>query len=59
MKSSNQKVFNDYITFLKDINELNSEEKIFLNTMGHEFLKSLETTHMTKSYKMPILIAFL
>ena len=29
-----------------------------INTKAHEFLNALETTKMTKSYKMPILKAF-
>ena len=51
-------IFRDYITFLSDNNELNPEEKRILNTEAHEFLKTLETTNMTKSYKIPIFLAF-
>lgn len=51
-------LFRDYLTFLSDNGELTTEEKSLVNTKAHEFLKTLETTSMTKSYKMPILKAF-
>lgn len=51
-------LFRDYISFLSENNELNNEEKIILNSIAHDFLNTLETTSMTKSYKMPILLAF-
>ena len=51
-------LFRDYITFLSDNHELNREETLLQNTKAHEFLKTLETTSMTKSYKMPIFLAF-
>ena len=57
-RSSKFNLFRDYIQFLADNDELNDEEKTFLNTPAHEFLVALENTHMTKSYKMPILKAF-
>lgn len=51
-------LFRDYIGFLSDNNELESGEKLLTKTLAHEFLNTLETTSMTKSYKMPILKAF-
>lgn len=51
-------LFRDYLGFLKDNEELNSEEEIFIESKAHEFLNILEQTHMTKSYKMPIFKAF-
>lgn len=51
-------IFRDYMAFLNDNDELNLEEKKYIDTKAHEFLKCLETTNMTKSYKMPILLAF-
>ena len=57
-KNSKLNIFRDYLTFLSDNDELNPEEESFINTKAHEFLKCLETTNMTKSYKMPILLAF-
>ena len=57
-KSSKINLFRDYLKFLKDNGELDSEEIEFVSTPAHEFLKAIETTSMTKSYKMPILKAF-
>ena len=51
-------LFRDYLKFLDDNDELDFEEREFISTPAHEFLKTLETTNMTKSYKMPILKAF-
>ena len=51
-------LFRDYLTFLSDNNELTVEEESLIDTKAHEFLKTLETTSMTKSYKMPIFQAF-
>ena len=57
-KRSKLNLFRDYITFLSDNNELESDEKSIVSTKAHEFLNALETTSMTKSYKMPIFLAF-
>ena len=51
-------LFKDYMAFLEDNRELADEENAFLNSPAHEFLKAIENTSMTKSYKMPILKAF-
>lgn len=50
--------FKNYIEFLNDLNELSSQETIINDGIGKEFLNMLENTTMTKSYKMPILLAF-
>lgn len=49
-----------YITwydFLKEINELSIEEKAF-SEKAIKFLRLLEKTSMTKSYKIPLLLCF-
>lgn len=51
-------IFNDYLGFLNSINELTEDEKQIINTKSHEFIKRIETTSMTKTYKMPLLLAF-
>ena len=48
-RNSKFNLFRDYISFLNENNELNNEEKEFINTIAHEFLKTIETTSMTKS----------
>ncbi len=57
-RNSKLNLFRDYLTFLSDNDELTNEEKALVGTKAHEFLNVLETTSMTKSYKMPILLAF-
>ena len=57
-RSAKINVFRDYIGFLNENNELTSEENSLVNSIAHDFLNTLETTNMTKSYKMPILKAF-
>lgn len=51
-------LFRDYLKFLSENNETESEEEDYMNSIAHEFLNTLENTSMTKSYKMPILKAF-
>ncbi|MGH4050187.1 MAG: DEAD/DEAH box helicase family protein [Clostridium sp.] len=51
-------IFNDYLGFLNKINELLEEEKLLLNTAAYGFLNNIEKTSMTKTYKMPLLLAF-
>ena len=50
-KKSKLNIFRDYISFLVKINE--SED-----ALGHEFIKFIETTSMSKTYKLPVLLAF-
>ena len=48
----------DYLTYLKEINEISCEEEKLLNTVSYDFINYIETTDMSKTYKMPILLAF-
>lgn len=48
-----------YLRFLKDIGELAEEEEKLLDTFAGEFLNMIEKTSMTKTYKLPVLLAFL
>lgn len=50
--------FKHYLRYLDGINELGEEEKVIYQGIGNEFLELLETTQMSKSYKMPVLWAF-
>jgi len=56
--NSKGNIFRDYLWFLKEIGEATEEEIKLVGTIGHEFIKMIEVTAMTKSYKMPILLAF-
>ena len=49
---------NNYMEFLYENNELNEEEVELYNTIGREFINMIETTSMSKSYKMPLFLAF-
>jgi len=57
-KNTENNLFRDYLGFLQENNQLTTQEKTLLNTQAHTFLKTLETTKLTKSYKLPILQAF-
>jgi len=57
-KKSAVNVFNDYLGFLKENNELSEGEMSFINTRGYDFIKMIESTSMSKSYKIPLFLAF-
>ena len=57
-KNAKLNLFRDYLAFLSENHELTNEEESLFDTKAHEFLNVLETTSMTKSYKMPIFLAF-
>lgn len=57
-KDRKSNLLKDYLTYLKEINEISYEEKKFLNTVAYDFINYIETTEMSKTYKMPILLAF-
>lgn len=50
--------FSNYLKFLNDNGELLEDEKTLLNTRAEDFINMIETTSMSKTYKMPILLAF-
>ena len=58
MRPSGENPFKHYLDYLCELDELSIEEKQLYQGIGKEFLAVLETTSMTKSYKMPILLAF-
>ncbi len=47
-----------YLRYLDGLKELNREQEAIYRGIGNEFLEMLETTKMSKSYKMPVLLAF-
>jgi superfamily II DNA or RNA helicase len=51
-------IFTDFISFLNKIDESEDNEKVLIDTVAHEFLKEMESTKMSKLYKMPLLLAF-
>ncbi|MCM8712122.1 DEAD/DEAH box helicase family protein [Clostridium sp. SYSU_GA19001] len=50
--------FKDYLSYLNDLGELNEEELSWFNSRGSDFIKMVENTIMSKTYKMPLLLAF-
>lgn len=54
-----QNVFKNYLKFLNEIGELDESEKELIQTIGFEFINKIENTSMSKTYKLPILLAFL
>jgi superfamily II DNA or RNA helicase len=50
--------FKQYLDFLKELQELTGEEEILYQGIGREFIHLIETTNMSKVYKMPVLMAF-
>lgn len=49
---------NDYLGFLKENGELFESEEALFKSIGHEFIKMIETTKMSKSYKITVFLAF-
>ena len=58
LKNSKANVFKRYLDYLYELGELDDEEKFFFNGIGKDFISLIETTNMTKVYKMPVLMAF-
>lgn len=57
-KKSKLNIFKDYLGFLEKIEELNKDEKELKGTFLYEFINMLENTSMSKSYKLPVFLAF-
>ena len=51
-------IFKKYLDFLHVTGELTEDENALYNGIGREFIQLIETTGMTKVYKMPVLMAF-
>lgn len=58
IKHAKENVFKRYLEYLYDLGELSKDEEILYSGIGREFLALLETTDMTKVYKMPVLYSF-
>lgn len=57
-KNSKENIFKDYIGYLISIDELEHSEKEEIDGFCWRFVKMIENTRMSKSYKMPFLLAF-
>lgn len=58
VKHAKENPFRRYLDYLHELNELSEEEEALYAGMGKEFLSLIETTDMTKVYKMPVLYSF-
>lgn len=58
MKHAKENPFRHYLDYLYNLEELSREEEELYMGIGKEFLALIETTDMTKVYKMPILYSF-
>lgn len=59
MQHSKENLFKRYLDYKKELDELSEDESAFLQDInGREFIHLIETTNMTKVYKMPVLMAF-
>ena len=50
--------FRNYIDYLNSLGELTEEETVLFNSIGKECIHIVETTNMSRVYKMPVLMAF-
>ena len=58
MRNLAENPFRRYLEFLHNMGELNIEQENIYNGIGREFLQVIEITSMSKSYKLPVLMAF-
>ena len=58
MRNSKDNIFKNYLSFLQQQDRLTTQEKELCAGIGREFLHLLETTSMSKVYKMPVLRTF-
>lgn len=58
VKHAKENPFRHYLDYLHDLGELSAEEEELYGGIGRDFLTLIETTDMTKVYKMPILYSF-
>lgn len=58
IKSRAMNPFSNYLEYIKENDKLTHDEEILYNSRGREFINMIETTSMSKTYKMPVLLAF-
>jgi superfamily II DNA or RNA helicase/HKD family nuclease len=57
-RQSRYNVFRNYLGFLDEMKELNSGEEEIIGTAAESFINMIELTSMTKTYKIPVFLAF-
>ena len=58
IRSKAMNPFSNYLEYIKENDKLTHDEEILYNYRGREFINMIETTSMSKTYKMPVLLAF-
>ena len=58
LKHTKENPFRHYLEYLHNLNELSENENELYAGIGNEFLTLIETTDMTKIYKIPVLYSF-
>lgn len=58
MRNFAENPFRRYLEFLYNLGDLDIEQRDIYNGIGREFIQVIETTSMSKSYKLPVLLAF-
>lgn len=58
-KNAKENPFRDYLGFIERVGDCNEQQKQLCQGIGRDFLHVLETTDMSKVYKMPVLYSFL
>ena len=58
MMHSKDNPFRQYLEFRKKLGDFTEQENVLFDSIGREFISLIETTNMTKVYKMPVLMAF-
>ena len=58
IRSKAMNPFSNYLEYIKENDKLTYDEEILYNSRGREFINMIETTSMSKTYKMPVLLAF-
>lgn len=57
-KKGKKNPFRNYLSFLNSLGEISKSELSLKGTLAEEFINYIESTNMSKTYKMPILLAF-
>lgn len=57
LRHAKENPFRNYLGFLQEAGMLSKEEQVLFDGVAREFLQMLETTNMSKVYKMPVLSA--
>ena len=58
IRSKAMNPFSNYLEYIKENDKLTHDEEILYNSRGREFINMIETASMSKTYKMPVLLAF-